>query len=99
MSDLRTLGGGVLPLFLFSSSCSSHVKERLPPEPHMNNFAPKSDGSWGYLAPEIITKLGNWLARRFPILGIIFWKASGGANAYVHVFVATCFQPVRARFH
>ena len=57
----------------------------------MNNFGPKSDWSWGYLAPKIIPKLGNWLARRFPILVIIFRKAPAKANAYMFLCVGKLF--------
>ena len=49
-----------------------------------------SSSSWGPCpfvlgrrGPKIITKLGNWLARRFPILVIIFRWAPAEANAYM----------------
>ena len=80
------------------------VHMRLPAPRSLCLLAPpsSSSSSWGPCpfvlgrrGPKIITKLGNWLARRFPILVIIFRWAPAEANAYIYLCAGKCF-PVGA---
>ena len=48
-------------------------------------FLPECCYHCGHMASGIISKLGNWLAKRFPILLIIFEGPFAGAEAYMHV--------------